>query len=172
MNPAYLATRTDIKAGDEVDNQRISEQAREMSALKDVESVGYQLTGDPQNPTLQWLPKEKSWGPNFVQFDLGLYATTSNDSGFVLYAKQDRRWLNSLGLQWRNEVQLGFNNMLSSSLYQPLDVAQVFFVEPKAFFTRSLRKPLREPEAHRELPVRRLGRPARPRREFRRPGRS
>ena len=137
MNPAYLETRTDIKPGDQVDNQRISEQAREMSALKDLESVGYQLTGDPKNPTLEWLPKEKSWGPNFMQFDLGLYATTSNDSGFVLYMKTDRRWLNSLGLQWRNEIQLGANNILATSLYQPLNVAQTFFVEPKVFFTRA-----------------------------------
>ena len=137
MNPDYLATRTDIKPGDRVDNQRISDQAREMSALKDLESVGYELSGDPKNPTLQWLPKEKSWGPNFVQFDLGLYATQSNDSGFVLYMKTDHRWLNSLGLQWRNEIQLGTNNILATSLYQPLDVGQVFFVEPKAFFTRA-----------------------------------
>ena len=137
MNPAYLETRTDIKPGDQVDNQRISEQAREMSALKDLESVGYQLTGDPKNPTLEWLPKEKSWGPNFMQFDLGLYATQSNDSGFVLYIKTDRRWLNSLGLQWRNEIQLGANNILATSLYQPLNVAQTFFVEPKVFFTRA-----------------------------------
>jgi NTE family protein len=137
MNPAYLETRTDIQPGDTVDNERISEQAREMSALKDLDSVGYQLTGDPQNPTLTWLPKEKNWGPNFVQFDLGLYATQGNDSGFVLYVKQDRRWLNSLGLQWRNEIQLGLSNELATSLYQPLDVAQRFFVEPKAFFSRT-----------------------------------
>jgi NTE family protein len=137
MNPAYLETRSKIHAGDQVDNQRISDQAREMSALRDMESVGYQLTGDPKNPTLQWLPKEKNWGPNFLQFDLGLYATAGNDSGFVLYMKTDRRWLNSLGLQWRNEIQLGTNSILSTSLYQPLDVAQVFFVEPKAFFTRA-----------------------------------
>ena len=137
MNPAYLETRTDIRPGDVVDNQRISQQAREMSALKDLDSVGYQLSGDPKNPTLQWLPKEKNWGPNFIQFDLGLYATQGNDSGFVLYMKTDRRWLNSLGLQWRNEIQLGLNNLISTSLYQPLDVAQRFFVEPKAFFTRT-----------------------------------
>jgi NTE family protein len=137
MNPAYLATRTDIRAGDAVDNQRISQQAREMTALKDIDSVGYELTGDPRNPTLVWLPREKNWGPNFVQFDLGLYATQGNDSGFVLYMKTDRRWLNSLGLQWRNEVQLGTNNLIATSLYQPLDVAQRFFVEPKAFFTRT-----------------------------------
>ena len=137
MNPAYLATRTDIRKGDAVDNQRISQQAREMTALKDIDSVGYELTGDPKNPTLVWLPREKNWGPTFVQFDLGLYATQSNDSGFVLYMKTDRRWLNSLGLQWRNEIQLGNTSEITTSLYQPLDVAQRFFVEPKAFFSRT-----------------------------------
>jgi NTE family protein len=137
MNPAYLETRTDIRPGDAVDNEHISQQAREMTALKDIDSVGYELTGDPKNPTLVWLPREKNWGPNFVQFDLGLYATQGNDSGFVFYVKQDRRWLNSLGLQWRNEIQLGTSNLLTTSLYQPLDVAQTFFVEPKASVSRT-----------------------------------
>ena len=81
------------------------------------------------------MPKEKSWGPNYLKFDLGLYASASGDSGFVFYFQQERRWLNSLGLKWRNEVQLGYNNMLSSTLYQPLDTAQRFFVQPQVFLT-------------------------------------
>ena len=83
------------------------------------------------------MPKEKSWGPNYLKFDLGLYASAGGDSGFVFYLQQERRWLNSLGLQWRNEVQLGYNTILSSTLYQPLDSAQRFFVQPKAFLTET-----------------------------------
>jgi NTE family protein len=135
MDPAYLATRTDIRSGDVVNSKRISEEASKMSALADIESVSYKLEGDPAHPILQWLPKEKSWGPNYLKFDLGLYASAGGDSGFVFYLQQERRWLNSLGLQWRNELQLGFNTILSSTLYQPLDSAQRFFVQPKAFLT-------------------------------------
>ena len=137
VNPEYLTHLTDVQAGDTVDNERISQQARAMSAIEDMETVGYKLEGDPSRPTLAWLPKEKEWGPNFLKFDLGLYASEGGDSGFIIYAKQERRWLNSLGLQWRNEIQLGYSNLLSSSLYQPLDVAQRFFVEPKAFLTQT-----------------------------------
>jgi NTE family protein len=137
INPAYLATLTDIRPGDVVDSKRVSADARTMSGLEDVESVSYKLTGDPERPTLTWLPKEKSWGPNFLKFDLGLYASAGGDTGFVFYMRQERRWLNSLGLQWRNELQLGYNNILSSSLYQPLDAAQRFFVEPEIFFTQT-----------------------------------
>jgi NTE family protein len=45
--------------------------------------------------------------------------------------------MNSLGAEWRNEVQLGYFNNLSTSFYQPLDIAQRFFVEPRMFWTRS-----------------------------------
>lgn len=136
VNPAYLATLNDIKPGDAVDNKRISDQARNMSAVEDIDSVGYRLDGDPSKPVLTWLPTEKSWGPNYLKFDLGLYGSDGGDSGFILYFKQERRWLNSLGLQWRNELQVGYNSLLSTSLYQPLDVAQRFFVEPKIAWTR------------------------------------
>jgi NTE family protein len=133
VNPEYLATMTSARPGDVVDNEGISQQARQMSAIDDIETVGYKLEGDPKNPTLVWLPKEKSWGPNYLKFDLGLYASASGDSGFLFYFKQERRWLNSLGLQWRNELQLGYSNFFDSTLYQPLDVGQRSFVEPQFF---------------------------------------
>ena len=137
VNPDYLASRADLKAGDTVDTAKISAEAQRISALQDFESVEYRLTGDPQNPTLEWWPQEKRWGPNYVEFDLGLYGSEDGDLGFVVYGKHSRTWLNSLGAEWRNEIQLGYYNNLSTSFYQPLDVAQRFFAEPKLFFVRS-----------------------------------
>jgi NTE family protein len=137
VNPDYLETRAKVKAGDTVDTAKISAEAQRISALQDFESVEYRLTGDPENPTLEWWPQEKRWGPNYVEFDLGLYGSEDGDLGFVVYAKHSRTWLNSLGGEWRNEIQLGYFNNLSTSLYQPLDVAQRYFVEPKLFYARS-----------------------------------
>ncbi len=65
---------------------------------------------------------EKAGGPNYLKFDLGLYGSEGRRPGFVVYAKHTRTWLNSLGAEWRNEVQLGYFNNLSTSFYQPLDV--------------------------------------------------
>jgi NTE family protein len=137
VNPEYLETRAEVKAGDTVDTARISEEAQRMSALQEFESVSYTLSGDPANPTLEWWPKEKAYGPSYLKFDLGLYGSEGGDLGFVIYGKHTRTWLNSLGAEWRNEVQLGYFNNLSTSFYQPLDVAQRFFVEPRAFYVRS-----------------------------------
>ena len=137
VNPQYLETRAEVQPGDTVDSARISAEAQRMSALQEFESVSYTLTGDPAEPTLEWWPKEKAFGPNYLKFDLGLYGSEGGDIGFVVYGKHTRTWLNSLGAEWRNEVQLGYFNNLSTSFYQPLDVGQRLFVEPVAFWRRS-----------------------------------
>jgi NTE family protein len=137
VTPDYLKTRAEVHAGDTVDTAKISAEAQRMSALQEFESVSYTLTGDPENPTLEWWPKEKTFGPNYLKFDLGLYGSEGGDLGFVVYGKHTRTWINSLGAEWRNEVQLGYFNLLSTSFYQPLDTAQRFFVEPRVSWVRS-----------------------------------
>ena len=131
VNPEYLDHRAEVQPGDTVNSEAISAEAQRMSAQQDIESVAYQLEGDPQQPTLVWLPKEKRWGPNYINFDLGLYTSTGDDLYFNLYAKHTRTWLNHLGAEWRNEIQFGYESLVSSSVYQPLTVSQKYFVEPK-----------------------------------------
>ena len=137
VNPDYLRTRAAVSAGDAVDIARISSEAQHMSAIHEFESVEYRLTGDPANPTLEWWPAEKEYGPSYLKFDLGLYGSVDGDFGFVIYGKHTRTWLNTLGAEWRNELQFGYFSNFSTSFYQPLDIAQRFFVEPKAILTRS-----------------------------------
>jgi NTE family protein len=78
----YDAWRAKVQAGDTVDTAKISAEAQRMSALQEFESVSYTLTGDPVNPTLEWWPQEKKIGPDYLKFDLGLYASEAGDLGF------------------------------------------------------------------------------------------
>ena len=138
VNPDYLVARQQVQAGDVVDTLAISQEAQRMSALQDFESVSYRLDGDPESPTLTWLPREKSWGPDYLKVDLGAYVSQDGDQRFNLYARHVRTWVNSLGAEWRNEMQVGGENLLATSLFQPLDDAHRFFVEPKAMFSKSV----------------------------------
>jgi NTE family protein len=138
VNPQYLNQLAGIKPGDKVTTESLSQSAQRMAAVEDIDSVSYELTGDPDYATLKWLPYEKSWAPDYIKVDLGMYASTSGDDrNFSLYLQHDRTWINSLGAQWRNEIQFGTNQFLSTSFYQPLDTAQRFFVEPKAFWNQA-----------------------------------
>ena len=138
VNPEFLAQRSQVQAGDTVDTAEISAEALRMSALQDFESVEYRLEGDAKEPALVWLPKEKRWGPDYLKMDLGVYASEGGDLGFAVYAKHTRKWINSLGAEWRNQIQLGSETQFSTSFYQPLTISQVFFVEPSAGFYRTL----------------------------------
>jgi NTE family protein len=146
VNPDYLATRGEVKAGDVVDTSKISQEAQRMSVLRDFESVGYRLEGDPDAPALVWLPQEKRWGPGYLNLDLGMYASEGGDVTFAIHGKYDRTWLNSSGLESRTEIQLGGENLVSTSLLQPLDTAHRWFVEPRVFWSRSLEDIFRDGE--------------------------
>jgi NTE family protein len=137
VNPKFLQQKSQVHPGDTVDNTAISREAQRMAAQGDFETVGYQLTGDPNKPTLVWLPKEKRLGPDYLKFDIGMYASEAGDLGFSIYGKHTRKWMNALGGEWRNEVQLGGENLFSTSLYQPLNTAQTVFVEPRVFWART-----------------------------------
>lgn len=52
------------------------------------------------------------------------------DSYFNVLASYRRTWLNSLGGEWRNDVQFGQAQQFRSEFYQPLSVNRYIFVAP------------------------------------------
>ena len=138
INPEYLRSVTKIRPGDDVKIADVSDDALRMSALDDVDTVAYRLDGDPANPTLVWMPKETSVGFDVLRPSMGVYAGGGGDLKFLLGAQYVRHWLNDRGAQWRNNVQLGYETLLTTSWYQPFDVAQRWFVEPGLFGSRSV----------------------------------
>jgi NTE family protein len=138
VNPEYLRTLTRVHAGDTVDIAAISRDAARLAVLDDLESVEYRFEGDPDNPVLVWEPRENQIGPNVLRPSMGIYAAGSGELRFELEVQYVRRWLNEYGGQWRNRVQVGTSSLLQTSLYQPLNTAQTFFVEPGALAGRSI----------------------------------
>ncbi|MBV8974051.1 MAG: patatin-like phospholipase family protein, partial [Sinobacteraceae bacterium] len=138
VNPEYLRSLTRVRAGDTVDISAISRDAARLAVLDDLETVEYHLEGDPDNPVLVWEPRERQIGPNVLRPSMGIYAAGGGELRFELELQYVRRWLNDYGGQWRNRVQLGTSTSFLTSLYQPLDTAQIFFIEPGALASRSI----------------------------------
>jgi len=138
VSPAYLETLISVHAGSVVDIAAISADASRMAALDDLQGVEYHLSGDPDHPTLIWEPKEKQIGPNYLRPSAGLYAAGQGDMRVELDVQYVQRWLNELGGQWRNRVELGTNSLLQTGLYQPLVTSQTIFIEPTVDVGRSV----------------------------------
>ena len=137
VNPDYLRSMMAVRPGASVKIDDISADARQLSALEELDTVAYRLEGSPDATTLVWLPKEISIGSNVLRPSLGLFADGSGDFRFLMGMQHVRHWVNSYGAQWRNTLQLGNDSLLSTSFYQPLNVAQDFFVEPGLFGSRT-----------------------------------
>ncbi len=137
MNPEYVQSFTKIRPGDTVDIDAVSADAKRMSALEDIDTVAYRIERKPGENTLVWLPKETSIGASVLRPSLGFYADGGGDLKFLLGVQHVHRWLNDRGGQWRNNLQIGYESILSTSFYQPLDVAQRFFVEPGLLVSRT-----------------------------------
>jgi NTE family protein len=136
VNPEYLRTFTAVKPGDAVAVGDLSDDARHMAALDELDTVAYRLEGEPEASTLVWMPKEISIGQSVLRPTLGLFADGGGDFKFLMGVQHVRDWINPLGAQWRSQLQIGDESFLTTSFYQPLDVAQRTFVEPGAFVER------------------------------------
>ncbi|HEY1873418.1 MAG TPA: patatin-like phospholipase family protein [Steroidobacteraceae bacterium] len=138
VNAEYLRTLLRVRAGDTVDIAAISRDAARLAVLDDLDSVEYRFEGDPDNPVLVWEPREREIGPDVLRPSMGIYFAGAGELRFELEVQYIRRWLNDYGGQWRNRLQLGTSTSFTTSLYQPLETAQTFFVEPGALAGRSI----------------------------------
>ncbi len=137
-NPDFIRQTLGLQAGDVVDARQIAQRINAVFALSDFERVAYTLSGDPGQSTLDVHLLEKSWGPHIVRFDLGFHIGTDEDSAFTVGGDYLQTWINDRGGELSGSLRLGRNSGLEASLYQPLDAAHRWFVEPGLTAQRSL----------------------------------
>ena len=137
VNPEYVDEAIVLTRPDtELTPDDIAADASRIYSLGDFEKVQYRVVDTPVPETVEFHPFEKSWGPNFVNFDMGLGWGNDGDIGLLLRAEHRRAWITELGGEWHNVVQIGTDVELKTGLYLPLVLSQRFFIEPYLRSTR------------------------------------
>ncbi len=131
VNPAVVANALNTKVGSPVDQAVLDADLRRVFGRGEFEHVRYNLLDEPGRRVLSIRAPEKSWGPQYLRFGLGLSSDLHGESYFNLLASYRREWINALGAEWRTDVQLGHDNRFVSEFYQPLTVEQSLFVAPR-----------------------------------------
>jgi NTE family protein len=132
-NPEVIKSFLHMKPGDIYDAEKIDADANRLVARGDFTSVSYDVLVEDGRNVLIYNAVEKPWGPNYVMFDLNLSTDFKGDTGWGIRMDHERRWLNSLGGEWRTTLQIGRPNFFSTEFYQPIDTQQRFFVAPFVF---------------------------------------
>jgi NTE family protein len=130
VNPEYAKAVFDTEPGKPVDQQTLDRDMRRLYGTGHFEHVNYSVLEEPSRRVLAVDAIERSWGPDYLRFGLGLSTDFSGDAFFNLLLSYRKTWLNELGAEWRTDFQVGRTTSLLSEFYQPLDAGGQFFVAP------------------------------------------
>ena len=119
-----------------IDQHTLDRDMRRLYGTGDFEHVNYRFLEEPGKRVLAVDAIEKSWGPDYLRFGLGLSSDFTGDAYFNLLASYRKTWLNALGAEWRTDLQIGRTSSLLTEFYQPLNAEGDFFVAPHAAIER------------------------------------
>lgn len=126
-----LAARVKTEEGDFVDPKQLASDAGRLYGLNYYEQVSYKLVNEGDKAGVEFDARKKSWGPNFLQFGIGIADNLDGSTAFNVSARLTMTDLNRLGAEWRNDVQVGSRPVLRSEFYQPLSFDSRYFVAPQ-----------------------------------------
>ncbi|HEY8329864.1 MAG TPA: patatin-like phospholipase family protein, partial [Pseudomonas sp.] len=136
VNPKTVQASMATKAGEPIDQTTLDRDMRRIYGTDDFEHVNYRFIEEPGKRILAVDAVEKTWGPNYLRFGLGLSSDFSGDAFFNILGSYRKTWLNDRGAEWRTDVQLGHTSGLYTELYQPFSAESRFFVAPHAAIER------------------------------------
>ena len=132
VNPIAAQAVMETQPNRPIDQQVLDRDMLRIYGTDYFEHVNYRFLEEPGKRVLAVDAIEKTWGPNYLRFGLGLSSDFQGDSYFNLLASYRKTWLNSLGAEWRNDLQIGRTSSFMTEFYQPLDDRGFFFVAPHA----------------------------------------
>lgn len=138
-NPAVLQGLVQSQPGEPLSEETIGADLRRIFGRGDFEGVDYHIRGETGPRAMVITPREKSWGPDFLRFGLGLASDFQGDNQFNALVQYRRTWLNRLGGEWLTEAQIGQDTHLFSEFHQPLHEKGVWFASPYGMIGQTTR---------------------------------
>jgi len=137
VNEDVVRAAMDTKPGSVFNATTADDDMRRIYGRGDFERVSYFLTELPGGGHAMTTDVgEKAWGPHYLRLGFGLSTDFEGTSFFNLLLTHRWTWLNRLGAEWRNDVQIGHSERLRTEWHQPLTSAQRWFVAGHAELAR------------------------------------
>lgn len=100
------------------------------------EMVDYRVHRDEGVPTLSILPQERAWTGDSVLFGFSLVDEYRDDAQINLRGAYRKNWINPYGGEFFALFDIGTEPYLEVEFYQPLNVDQTYFIEPRVVYDR------------------------------------
>lgn len=121
------------KPGDGFNLKQLNNDLSKLYARGDFSYVGYSVVvndSDSSDADIIVNTISKPWGPDYLKFGFEVATDFNTPTQFNLAASYRKTWVNSLGAEWRTDMQLGYNSFLTTELIQPLQIRDGAFITP------------------------------------------
>lgn len=121
------------KAGKQFNLKQFNTELVELFGREDFSYIGYSVVvNDKKNDKADIIidAVSKPWGPGYLKFGIGVATDFDSPTQFNLAVNYRQTWVNSLGAEWRTEIQMGYDTLLSTEFFQPLQVRDGAFIRP------------------------------------------
>jgi NTE family protein len=116
-----LKSNITIEAGDKLDIATLEQEIHQLYGMNIFERVDYDILHEDQQTELNLRAKEKEWGPNYLRFGLIMETNFEGSGIFNIASSHTMTPINSMGGEWRSEIQIGHDQRITTELYQPID---------------------------------------------------
>jgi NTE family protein len=131
VNPGLFQDLQKQQSDQTLDRPALEDELQRIYAQGDFERISYRLeSGGDDRAVLTVDALEKSWGPGYLSFGLGLAGDFQGDNRFGIRGTYTQKWLDRLGAEWTNELTIGNEPHLYSEYFQPLSLDHSGFVAP------------------------------------------
>ena len=109
------------QAGEKLDIPTLEEEIHQLYGMNIFERVDYNLLHEDQQTELSLRATEKEWGPHYLRFGLIMETNFEGSGIFNLASSHTMTPINSMGGEWRSEIQIGHDQRITTEIYQPID---------------------------------------------------
>lgn len=125
-----------IDIGQEVTKEQLDQAIDRVYALNKFEQVTAEFQDTEKGRVVILHTTAKSWGPNYFDFGFNLKTDFSDRSITSINMSYLLTDINNHGGRWLNELELGWETLIATEFYQPLDKEHNFYAKSRALFAQ------------------------------------
>jgi len=144
VSTAVITEKFALEVGDVVSKGQLQEAIARVYAINKFEHVDAEFVDLAKGRKLVVTTRAKSWGPNYLHFGFSLESDFSDGSVVDLDFAHIQNEITPFGGMWINEVKVGWESMLASELYQPLEESQHYFARTRVQFSQDKWAPTKD----------------------------
>jgi NTE family protein len=131
VSTSVIKEKLGINVGDIVSKEQLQLALNRVYAIDEFEHVDAEFVNLPQGRELVLITRAKSWGPNYLRLGFNLESDFANGSIVDLDFAYIQNEMTHYGGMWTNKIKLGWESMLASEFYLPLEETQHYFVRSR-----------------------------------------